>query len=697
VSDFFRGQYDYIYFFYGLSICLLGVIAIGLARSRPRNLLWLLLGLFGLVHGANEWLEIVEINFGENRILSIIHLVVLAVSYLFLFEFARSGFLRLKGKILSRWVYLPIFILVFLGTKYGQIGLNATLRYFLGFPSGLFSAWIIYQAYKLEPKQAKPLLILSITLVSYALATGLVVSKVDFWPARWLNFDSFYQAVGIPVQFIRGILCLFSAMALWFYSPTSSDIKFLPQRYIVPFKPTKWLVLLSLVSLIGLGWIFTSYFDYYAGIQIIKNSKTTKNSPLNKLVSELSRLEKIAISISKSSQVTTALTSSIPADMEKAAVVLERYKTRFGALDCYLLDARGKIVATTGSDPSATVGKSFSSKTYFKDAISGNTGYYFVMGSTYNARNYYVSFPVRGERGDILGVVVIKDDISVEPVLQYRLIGISITLFVCILVIIFFSVLRRREDFIKLIEEANRQLQTVDKLKSDFISIVSHELRTPLTSIKNAVTILLKGGPNKRILDKNELELLEIILSNTNRQTRMISDLLDVSKIEAGVIDMRAEPVDIVALAQDVICSFQPEAKDKKINLKLSSIKESIILSIDLELTRRVFSNLIDNAIKFTQDNGEITVKIEGGAKDVRISVSDTGIGIPKDDLGKLFNKFYRARDIRAYQKGGSGLGLVIAKGLVEAQGGSIWVESKWARGSTFYFTLPAAYKKKTL
>lgn len=696
MSEFFKGQYDYIYFFCGLAFFFLAIVCFSIGKDKRSKLRWVLLGLFSFTHGINEWLEIITISYSTSYIFSIAHLIVLGISYLFLFEFARAGFSQAGKKVIGLWIYPVIIALSFLGFKHGLGGLNVTVRYFLGFSAGLFSAWVIDRATKLEPEEKHPLIILSVTMVLYAVFTGLIVPEADFNPANWLNIDSFYRIFGLPAQFVRGILILLSAMALWFYPPALANVKFLPQKYFFPFKASKWMILLTLVVLIGLGWVFTNYLDYYAGIQLIKNSKANANSTLNQLIKELTKLERAAISISRSGPVKTALITRADKDTAYAASVIERYKERYENTDCFLLDDQGMTVISAGGDLSERIAaKSLASTPYFKQAMSGNTGYYFKLGPAYDERTYYVSFPVKGPDKKILGAVVIRKNISAAPILRYRLISISITMFVCVLAIIFFIVLRRRENLIKLIEKVNAQLNAVDTMKTDFVSFVSHELRTPLTSIKNAAGILLKGLPNNRISLEKEKELLEIILNNTDRQTRMVSDLLDVSKIEAGVMDMHIEPADIAVLAGEVVNSLQHYAEDKKISLIVFSDKESLTIPIDSEQTRRIFTNLIVNAIKFTPDNGEVTVKLKMTREEVRVSVSDTGIGISADDAKKIFDKFYRASDIRARRKGGSGLGLLITKGLVEAQGGKIWVESELNKGSTFYFTIPLEREQK--
>lgn len=243
------------------------------------------------------------------------------------------------------------------------------------------------------------------------------------------------------------------------------------------------------------------------------------------------------------------------------------------------------------------------------------------------------------------------------------------------------------------LEVAYDELQKIDRMKSDFVSIVSHELRTPLTSIKNAVTILLSDGMKKNSVDQKERELLDIISVNTDRQTRLISDLLDISKIEMGVIEMDIKCEDVVGLAKDVIDHFRVQTSEKNIKLDMTATQSSIPVFIDREQIRRVFNNLIDNAAKFTPNNGEIDVKIEKLDAAIKVTVSDTGIGVSEEDAGKIFDKFQMIRKAETRNKGGTGLGLAIAKGIVEAHGGGIFVESQLEKGTSFCFTLPEQKK----
>lgn len=696
MGDLFKTQFDYIYFFYGLGFFFLAIICYNIRNDQRYGLRWPLLGAFGLIHGLNEWGDIYEISYGGNFIFSIVHLVILGISYFALFEFGRARLLR-KGKAaISPKVYIILLALAFLGLRYGFNGMNATFRYFLGFPAALVSGCAIIISSRADISKRRPLLVLSAVLILYGFFSGIIVPRVDFYPAQRLNIDSFFHLTGIPVQLIRGILAILSAMALWFYQPLMFPVKLTSPKYFFQFKPSKWMILLTLFVLVALGWVFTNYLDYYGGIQLIRNSTALGPSPLNRLTRELSKLEEAAITISGSGEIKNILLNRSAEDPNEAREIIERQKVRFDNLDCLILDHGGMVAFSVLKDSYQNLGaKSFALASYFKKAMSGKTGYSFELGMSYNKRTYYVSYPVKDRLGNIIGAVVLRKSISAAPIIRYRLISIFVTMFVCLLSIIYFVSLRRREDLILMIEEVNRRLKAIDSLKTDFIAIVSHELRTPLTSIKSAASLLSRDWADQKISKEKKRELLDVIINNTDRQTRMITDLLDISKIEAGVMNMHLEATDIIKLGKEMVSTFRDAARVKGISLNLGAEKESLVLMADPDQTRRIFSNLIVNAIKFTPSKGKVTVNVEEMETEVKISVCDNGIGISNDDQKHIFQKFYRADNAYVRQKGGSGLGLLIAKGLVEAQGGRIWVESRLNQGSTFYFTIPLKVTQK--
>ncbi|MFH1414372.1 MAG: ATP-binding protein [Candidatus Omnitrophota bacterium] len=246
----------------------------------------------------------------------------------------------------------------------------------------------------------------------------------------------------------------------------------------------------------------------------------------------------------------------------------------------------------------------------------------------------------------------------------------------------------------KEMEAKNKELQRLDDLKSEFISNVSHELRTPLTTIKEFASILSDEIPGK--INKEQGEYLGIMKGNIDRLTRLINDLLDISKIEAGKLELKKTLLDINDIAADVIFKLKPKADEKSIEIQLSSQKPVSEVYVDSDKIIQVFTNLIGNAIKFTPEKGKIIIEIREREEVVECSVTDTGIGITAENLEKVFIKFQQFGRTAGSGSKGTGLGLAITKELIQIHGGKIWVESKFAKGSKFTFSLPK-YTAKTL
>ena len=237
-----------------------------------------------------------------------------------------------------------------------------------------------------------------------------------------------------------------------------------------------------------------------------------------------------------------------------------------------------------------------------------------------------------------------------------------------------------------VLEDITEQ-KAIDKMKSDFIGLVSHELRTPLTSIIGFVSFILDGkaGPiNDR--QRNSLERVE---RQSKRLAALISDLLDVSRIESGRIQMEREPVPLGQVVRHRIEEIRPQAESKKIVIDTQLPEDLPTVVGDEARLGQVVTNLVGNAIKFTPENGRITIKLSREGSLVRAQFIDTGPGIPEDEQSKIFDKFYQVSDIHTRQQGGSGLGLAITKSIIEAHGGMIWLRSTAGRGSNFQFALP--------
>lgn len=283
--------------------------------------------------------------------------------------------------------------------------------------------------------------------------------------------------------------------------------------------------------------------------------------------------------------------------------------------------------------------------------------------------------PVRDAAGEIINFIAVKQDITERKRMEQQL-----------------------GEYTRSLKNAYEELKELDQMKDNFLSTVSHELRTPLTSIKGFAEILLSYEEEDK---ETQREFLTIINDESDRLTRLIDDFLDLARIEAG--QQRWENTELAI----------PEVVEMAINathalFAQKELKKDVDLEADLPPTWgdkdrlvQVVTNLLSNAIKFTPEGGEIKVKAqvlkgskaEGVSDMLRVSVSDTGIGIAPDEREKVFEKFTQVGDTLTDKPKGTGLGLSIAKEIVEHYGGRIWVESELSKGSTFYFTLPVVEK----
>ena len=231
---------------------------------------------------------------------------------------------------------------------------------------------------------------------------------------------------------------------------------------------------------------------------------------------------------------------------------------------------------------------------------------------------------------------------------------------------------------------ARIELEKSIATKGEFMNIAAHELRTPLQPIMGYADRLLKKGN----LTRWQKERILIILQNAKGLLRLIQDILDINKIETGIMKFSMEEVDIVNLVKGVYTSFKPSVEDKKLRFILDAPEIKSCVETDPQKLTQVFFNLIDNAVKFT-DQGSITIKVEDGQDTVVVSIADTGIGIAEKDISHLFTKFFQTDSSLKRKQRGTGLGLAISREIIKTHGGKILVESVLGEGSTFRVKLP--------
>lgn len=281
----------------------------------------------------------------------------------------------------------------------------------------------------------------------------------------------------------------------------------------------------------------------------------------------------------------------------------------------------------------------------------------------------YVSttkIPRYDQKGKIIGVIGITRDITRRIQLER---------------------LRRDKENI---EHKIDALEKLNKTKSGIISVVSHELRTPLAIVKESLRLVYDGIPGS-VNDKQK-EILFGAEKNLDRLKNIIDELLDVSRIESGRLKLHYTLVNLNDLLNGFLEFFRRRAQERGVELKYKASREQINIFLDAERINQVVLNLLGNALKFTEQGGSITLELKLLETKARIGVIDTGVGIAKQDIERLFNRFVQVSKVPGAEKKGVGLGLSIVKDLVEKHSGEVWVESKLGTGSKFYFTLPLLY-----
>jgi len=293
-----------------------------------------------------------------------------------------------------------------------------------------------------------------------------------------------------------------------------------------------------------------------------------------------------------------------------------------------------------------------------------------------------VDLPYRDRQGRITGLLHLMEDITGTRTVDQRL--------------------AQSRNELRLLQErlarqnlelaaANAELRRLDEMKSMFVSVAAHELRTPLTTIGGYLEMLLdeEFGP----LTDDQRNPLEIVQRNTRRLLTITSNLLDVTRIEAGQVELVLQPTDLLALVESVVDEFGPQLEGKDQRLTLYAAPDLPLALCDKTRAAQIIGNLLSNASKYTLQGGAITISLTSAeeAGFLQVSVADNGVGIPADDQEKLFTRFFRAGSAYLTKAGGTGLGLYITRSLVELHGGRIWFESKPGKGSTFYVTFPIA------
>jgi len=238
-----------------------------------------------------------------------------------------------------------------------------------------------------------------------------------------------------------------------------------------------------------------------------------------------------------------------------------------------------------------------------------------------------------------------------------------------------------------VVHQSFERLAEVNKIKSEFINTVSHELKDPISNLGWTMELLMSGKLGK--VGKKQTEYFKVLEENINRMKELLRDLIVVSMIETKTLSVKEKEFYLSELIEELIEGFESVARSRKVKISFGQTNRLPMIVADPFQIRRVIENLLDNAIRYTKDRGEVRIKTELRLNKIYFEIKDSGVGIPKKDQKYIFQKFFRADNAMKYQTRGSGLGLYIAKSIIENSGGKIGFFSQNEKGSNFWFILP--------
>lgn len=412
MSDFFKGQMDYLWFFYGLAFILLAAVCQVLRNPARSSLPWKWLAAFGVTHGIHEWLDLLAQGPLPYPFLDTCSLILLPLSFVFLVEFGRASLAELQGYGPARWILLMLLGLTALGWPLaGLSGLSTISRYTLGLAGAFWTAKAFYLGRKNMRSGGWALKGAGLAMLLFGLAEGLVPRATPFFPASLVNAESFFSLTGIPVQLLRGLLATWVSAFLCVFAQASL-VRDADPRIRVWGRNLLWGAAFGVVALLAGGWVLTQYLGNEARREIRLEQEHDNNIVQRLTAYSMAETDDHAALMSTSHLIISALATGQLQMIKEANAVLDHYCRMLPQSVCYLLDLRGRAIASSNrSKPDSFVGQSYVFRPYFKQSLQGFPGSYWALGVTSGEMGYYASCPVR-DVGKIVGVAVIKRPIK---------------------------------------------------------------------------------------------------------------------------------------------------------------------------------------------------------------------------------------------------------------------------------------------
>ncbi len=414
MADFLNAQLDFIFFFYGLAFILLGAVCFAIRRA-DRNSAWAMLGGFGLIHGASEWLDLTALIMGDTPGFGWFRTGVMILSYLFLCEFGRIVLSKSGFRVPGRWIYAVLLLLVAAaGWQGGNPEANAVARYTFGFTGSMATAFVFaYYARRLSGRESHLAASAAIGFALYAVMAGLIVPAAPIWPASVVNHEWFADLTGLPIQLVRGVLASWMAFAIWSIWGQKLIAQLESTGYTKHLYRLYAVTIVSMTAILVVGWLLTQYLGGIYKANIEQESGGHMDLVQSHLDREMDMLDAMAISLAGSPTIKSFLSVAGAATQEEAQAILDLDVEASGATYGLIMDRSGMVVGqSTKKAMSEAEQEKVLASPLVSRALLGQPVHQLAYEELTDESRYNTSFPVRDERNEVVGTVVLEKSLD---------------------------------------------------------------------------------------------------------------------------------------------------------------------------------------------------------------------------------------------------------------------------------------------
>jgi diguanylate cyclase (GGDEF)-like protein len=412
--DFFNAQLDYIFFFYGLAFILLGTTCFVIAAGGRQETPWPVLGLFAMLHGIGEWLDLSALLIGDFPAFAMARTGLMAASFVLLMEFGRQGLIRVGLRMPGPWIYALLISLVVLGGFAGGLSVsNVLARYGIGFVGAMVTSLVFARSAKESSSGERQAAVsAAVGFALYGVASGLVVPAAPFWPANVFNSDLFASSFEIPIQLVRGLLACWIAFSIWVIWGHRLMLNASSARYTAYLRKQFAWSLFAMTAILVLGWMLTEFLGGIYKQNVREEARSEIELLASRLAGETVAVESMVKALAGSPLVYPLLVNGTGQDYERAKSVLDLDVQASGATLGYILNTSGALLASSDRwGAASSEPPNYSSSPFFQKALAAEAGYYYSFDAISRGSDFFASYPVRFG-GAVIGVAVLKKSLE---------------------------------------------------------------------------------------------------------------------------------------------------------------------------------------------------------------------------------------------------------------------------------------------